>query len=153
MKLFNRLIVILGLTGILLSGCGDDESPSAKAKQLSIISGTWKISNVKVDNADVTSEYPSFELTLSGSAKSDVFAYGIVGRPDLSPWPAGGTWSFGSDLKSNLVRDPSTSDVLNMNYTVTKTQLTIDFMFNGLGYDASRVNSAAGNWVYTFTKK
>src|SRR5688572_15060609 len=153
MKLYNRMIVILGLTGIFLSGCGDDETPSAKAKQLNTISGTWEIASVTIDNVDVTSEYSAFELTLSGSASSEVFAYGVVGRPGLSPWPAGGTWNFGSDLKSDLVRDPNTVDVLHMNYAVTKTQLTIEFMFTGLGYEASRVNSVEGNWVYMFTKK
>src|SRR6187399_2511 len=107
MKLYNRMIVILGLTGIILSGCSDNETPSAKEKQLNSISGTWKVTAVSMDNVDVTSEYPSFELTISGSAKSDVFVYGVVGRPDLSPWPAGGTWSFGSDVKTALVRDPS----------------------------------------------
>ena len=153
MKLYTRMIAILGLTGMILSGCNDDEKPSVKASQLNSLSGTWEVTAVTMDNVDVTSAYSSFDLTLSGSTKSDVFAYGATGRPDLSPWPAGGTWSFGTDVKSELVRDPNTVDVLHVDYTVTKTELTIEFMFNGEGYDGSRVNSAAGNWTYTFTKK
>lgn len=143
---------MLGLTGIFLSSCSDDESPSAKAKQLSNLSGTWQVATVTVDGTDVTQDYSAFELTLSGSAKTDVFTYAVTGRPALSPWPAGGTWSFGTDLKSEIVRDQGTDNLL-INYSITDSQLTMGFMFSGLGYNASRIRSSEGNWVYTFTKK
>jgi hypothetical protein len=143
---------MLGLTGIFLSGCSDDESPSAKETLLNNLSGTWQVASVTVDNADVTQDYAAFELTLSGSAKSDVFAYAVTGRPELSPWPAGGTWSFGTDMKSEIVRDQGTDNLL-INYSITDSQLTIGFMFSGLGYNASRIRSSEGNWVYTFAKK
>ena len=154
MKVFNKVIMMLSLTGVILSSCSsDDKAPSQEEKQLKMLADTWVVTSATMDGGDITSDYSSFELSLSGSASEEVYDYGVVGRPELSPWPSGGTWSFGSDLKSDLVRDPNTGDVLHMDYTVTKTQLTIEFMFNGLGYNASRVNSVEGNWVYTFTKK
>jgi hypothetical protein len=155
MKVYNRIVIILGLTGMILSGCGkDDPAPSQEEKQLNKLSDTWVVNTVTMDGGDVTSDYSSFELTLSGSANSAVYAYGVIGRPLLSPWPSGGTWTFGSDVVTDIRRDPGTGDQLQMNYTVTDTQLTIEFSFSGTGYNApARVNSAAGNWIYTFARK
>jgi hypothetical protein len=151
MKVYNRILVMLGLTGFILSSCGsDDPSPSQKEKQLTKLSDTWVVTSVTLDEGDVTSAYANFELTLSGSANAA--AYGVVGRPALCPWPSGGTWEFGSDMTTDITRDPGTIDELHMNYSVTTTQLIISFSFNGEGYNA-RTNSAAGSWLYTFAKK
>jgi hypothetical protein len=146
--------MIFSLTGLILSGCSKDEDakPSAEAKQLTQLSGTWVVSSVTVDGENKTSDYASFELTLSGSANATAYAYGINGRPLLSPWPAGGTWVFGSDITTAIIRDPGTDDQIQMNYMVTETQLTVEFMFSGTGYNAAKVSSAAGSWVYVFTR-
>lgn len=146
------IIILLGLTGFFLSGCNDEETPSAKEKQLSNLSGTWELASVTMGGVDVTPEYSSFELTLSGSARSDVFDYVVAGRPELSPWPVRGTWSFGPDLKSEIMRDPGTDDALLMSYSVTGSRLVVEFTFIGLGYQA-RTRSAEGIWIYTFEKK
>lgn len=154
MKLYNGIILIMfGLTGVLLSGCNDGDQPSAKEKQLNSISGTWKISSASLDGQDVTADFAGFEVTFSGAPDADLFTYGVKGRPDLSPWPAGGTWSFGSDLKSTLVRDPGTSDELLIDYSITGSQLTMEFFFQGTGFKAGRVAGTDGNWAFTFTKK
>src|SRR6187551_1310474 len=143
MKLYSRIMIVLGLTAVFLASCDNkNEDPSPKEVQLNNLSGTWKVSSATVDGSDVKSDYAAFELTLSGSANADVFAYGVTGRPDLSPWPAGGTWKFGADLNSDLVRDPATADELSMDYSITGSQLTVKFIFNGVGYNGSRVNTA-----------
>jgi hypothetical protein len=105
-----------------------------------------------MDGGNVAAEYSDFELTLSGSGSPSVFAYGVAGRPALSPWPAGGTWKFGSGITTDITRDPATIDELQMNYSVTETQLIVSFSFSGEGYNA-RVGSSAGSWVFTFAKK
>jgi hypothetical protein len=105
-----------------------------------------------MSSTDYTDEYSDFELTLSGSAGTSVYAYGVVGRPVSSPWPAGGTWSFGSDFKTDILRDPGTIDELEVTYSVTDNQLIIEFSYAGEGYDA-RVASVTGNWTYTFEKQ
>src|SRR6187455_3391774 len=124
MKLFNSILIItLGLTALFLSGCSKENDPSEKEKQLNSISGTWKISSAALDGQDVTAEFAGFEVTFSGSPTADLFTYGVTGRLDVSPWPAGGTWRFGSDL-SNIIRDPGTADELLINYSITASQLT-----------------------------
>lgn len=137
-----------------MTGCSDDEkAPSQEAKQLNQLSGTWVVTSATLDGSNVTSDYSSFELTLSGSANAAVYAYGVTGRPLLSPWPAGGTWAFGTNLENSMLRDPGTDDELSISYGVSETQLTITFMFNGTGYEASRVNSAEGDYEFTMIRK
>jgi peptidoglycan hydrolase-like protein with peptidoglycan-binding domain len=153
MQLTNKIFGLLILAGVLLlSGCGSDESMSAQEKQLKKLSATWVVTNATMGGTNYTADYADFELTLSGSANSSVYAYGVLGRPEISPWPAGGTWAFGSDVKTMLTRD-SGADQLSIAYTVTNTQLTMSFSFTGEGYSAARVNSVSGNWTYTFSKK
>ena len=155
MKGIMKIGIMLGLTGLILSGCSnEDPAPSKKEKQLNKLSDTWVVTSVTMDGGDVTPEYAAFELTLSGTANSAVFAYGVIGRPLLSPWPSGGTWNFGSDITTEITRDPGTPDQLQMIYSVTDTQLIVEFSFSGEGYNApTRVNSAAGDWIYTFGRK
>jgi hypothetical protein len=152
MKWMYKILVAFGVTGFIFSGCSDDESLSATEKQLDKLSGTWVISEATMSSTDYTDEYADFELTLSGSAGTSVYAYGVVGRPVSSPWPAGGTWSFGSDIKTDIVRDPGTSDELEVTYAVSGSQLIITFLYAGDGYNA-RVGSVSGNWTYTFERK
>lgn len=149
-----KVIAILILTStVLLSACGSDEPTSSQEKQLKKLSATWVVTNVTGDGTDYTDEYRDFELTLSGSSNSSVYAYGVLGRPEISPWPSGGTWVFGTDVKTTITRDSGTSDQLAIAYSVTDSQLTIMFSFSGDGYESSRVNSVSGNWTYTFVKK
>jgi hypothetical protein len=153
MKLNNRILVVLGLTGILLSGCSEEETPNQKDKQLNKLSGTWVVTSATMGSMDYTEDYSNFELTLSGSSSATVYAYAVAGRPEVSPWLQGGTWSFGSDVKAMITRDPETIDELQMIYSATDTQLVVEFSFTGAGYEASRVNSVEGNWEYIFAKK
>jgi hypothetical protein len=154
MQLTNKIIGLLMLTGVLLlSGCGSEESISTQSKQLKKLSATWIVTNATMGGTNYTADYADFELTLSGSTNSSVYAYGVSGRPEISPWPSGGTWIFGSDAKTTLVRDSGTVDAVQIAYTVSDTQLTITFNFAGEGYNAGRVNSVSGDWSYTFSKK
>jgi len=154
MKVYKKMILVIGMAGAILlqTGCSDDETKSEKDTQLDKLSHTWELTSAKLDGADAEG-YESFEVTLSGSAGASVFAYGVVGRPEVSPWPSGGTWTFGPTISSQLVRDPDTDDELDIAYVVTNTTLEIDFQFSGEGYETGKVRSAEGHWEYTFTKK
>ncbi len=59
------------------------------------------------------------ECCEGGDVTQATYSYTIAGRPDRSPWPAGGSWTFGSDIESQIVRDPGSDHELNISYTVT----------------------------------
>jgi hypothetical protein len=154
MQLKNKIIVLFILTAmLLLSACSSDETMSAQEKQLKKLSATWVVTSASMDGTDYSAEYADFELTLSGSTNSSVYAYGVLGRPEISPWSSGGTWVFGTDVKSTLTRDSGADDATEIAYSVTDDQLTLSFSFAGEGYHSGRISSVSGNWTYTFSKK
>jgi len=164
MKAFRILITIISL-GVVLTYSGCSKSSPAETtqeKQLKLLSQTWKAPTVSLGGVDQTASWTSFQLTVSGTATGTTYNYACTGRPPLSPWPAGGgannlgTWSFGTDPVTQIIRDPSSAtDTLPMTYTVTaasgttKATLTIDFTFAGNGY--TRVSSVAGAWHFVFS--
>lgn len=150
MKSFIKIFLILVCAGLL--SCSKSDSPSTEGKLLSKLTNTWQVTSAELN--DVLQEgYESFELTISGSAGSAVFAYGVVGRPQVSPWPSGGTWNFGETATSQIIRDPGSADELVITYQVTNTQLIIDFQYAGEGFNAAKAASTEGHWVFTFEKK
>ncbi len=165
MKAAFRILITIVSLGVIFTNSGCKKSSPAEttqAKQLRLLSQTWKISTVSLGGVDQTAKWPGFQLTISGTSTSTTYNYTCTGRPALSPWPAGGgtnslgTWSFGADPVTQIIRDPSsTPDTLPMTYTVTaasgstKAALSISFNFTGNGY--TRVSNVAGAWVFNFT--
>lgn len=152
MKSTNILIWMGWVSFLILQSCGSDESPSKEEVQLKKLSHTWQLVTAEKDNV-AEEGFDNFELTFAGSSGSDVFTYGTVGRPDLSPWPAGGTWVFGSTVTTRLIRDPGTEDELDIDYNLTDSTLELVFYFGGDGYSTGRVKGTEGHWVFTFTKQ
>ena len=143
-------LVFLGLI-LIFSGCGSKSTPaeSTQDKQLGLLSQTWKVGTVTLDTKDqnATGAWTNFQLTISGTKGGTTFNYSCAGRPTLGPWPASGTWTFGTDPVTQIIR---TEDNLNMTYTVTPTTLQVNFNYAGNGY--SRVSNVSGNWIFNFTK-
>ncbi len=169
MKAFRLLITVVSLGFILTySGCGKSSpGESTQQKQLKLLSQTWKMKSVSLTGVDQTSSWTGFQLIISGTfsstAASATYNYSCTGRPALSPWPAGGgtnslgTWSFGADPVTQIIRDPNDANgnTLPMTYTVaaasgsTPATLQISFTYNGNGY--TRVSNVSGGWLFTFT--
>jgi hypothetical protein len=108
----------------------------------------------------MTDLYQNMELTISGTFDKDIntlYNYSLTGRPngvgDKSPWPASGTWKFKDGVSgvsaTTIVR---TEDNLDMNYTVTETQLQLTFLYLGDGY-SGRTSAVGGEWIFVFEPK
>ena len=148
-----KSLLLMASVGVLftLSNCGSPSpAPEPVAdQQLAKLSKVWKVTNVKLGGADKTTAYPGFQLTVTGTKGATSFGYTTSGRPSLSPWKANGTWAFGVEPLTMLVRDPdNTADKLDMTYTVNEATLTISFTYQGAGY--TRVDVVKGAWVFTF---
>lgn len=150
MKAFRILTTGVSLGVILIfTGCGGKGTPaeSTQDKQLRLLSQTWKASTVTLDTKDQSATWTNFQLTITGTKGNTTFDYSCSGRPTLGPWPANGTWKFGTDPVTQVVR---TEDNLTITYTVTETTLQMNFNYTGNGY--SRVSNVSGNWIFNFTK-
>ncbi len=155
MKAFRILTTVVSFGIILVvSGCGGKGTPaeSTQDKQLGLLSHTWKVSAVTlggVDQSTTSAPWTGFQLTISGTKGGTTFNYSCASRPTTnSPWPASGTWTFGTDPVTQIIR---TEDNLAMTYTVTATTLQINFHFTGTGYPGPRISNIGGDWVFNFT--
>jgi hypothetical protein len=156
MKAFRILLAVVSL-GVIVSysGCGSKggSSETTQDKQFGLLSAqTWKVSTVSLGGIDQSASYPAgtFQLTISGTKGQTTFNYACPGRPALSPWPSNGTWAFGTDPVTQIIRDKGTANELAMTYIVTASTLQINFTYSGSGY--TRVNNVSGQWVFNFTK-
>lgn len=157
MKFYAKSVLsVLAIVALLgYSGCGPDPAPeeSVSDQQLAKLSATWNLTgtnaNVTLDGVSKKTDYNGFTLTISGTPGSSSFGYACASRPALSPWPASGTWAFGSDPATMITRD-SGAKALPISYVVTANTLELTFTYNGAG--ESRNSVVTGKWVFTLTK-
>jgi hypothetical protein len=166
MKLSTKilsLLVLFGLATFYIScdpGGGDDKTEAEK--QLIKLNSNWTLQSAN-DGSDRTADFPNLKLEITGTyVKDGVYNYKFTGtRPNPSPWPANGTWKFGSNVSTDLIRDPSTPGTPNpneidMTYTLTDTQLEIKFNIptgsTGWAGGTTRERSVTGDWTFTFVK-
>lgn len=155
MKIIIQGLVIFFILGGLATFTSCDPGPPPKTVeeiQLLLLSKTWNPTAVTLDGVDKLSDYSSFGLGLTGTAGSIPYSYTTTGRPSFSPWPSSGTWQFGTNLSTDIVRDPgSVNDELTITYQASETppQLQMTFSFSKPGYPA-RTGNVTGTWIFTF---
>jgi hypothetical protein len=168
MKLIARFLSLTLLAGaaVLYASCDGDggETKSEQQIQLEALSKTWTLTGAELSGDDTRfDDFTDMKLSISGAFSAGQpngpYPYTIAGElPTPSPWPRTGTWSFGSQVKSQLIRNPSpgaNAEDLEMFYTLTGNTLTIEFNCEGDGCEfaggSGRVASNEGEWVFTFT--
>jgi hypothetical protein len=156
MKLLTRILSLITIVSVSLffASCGGDGGggTSTEKVQLKKLTKTWQIVSANLSGgspADKTPDYVDFTLTLTGTFDSDSnedfpYDYTTTGRPDLSPWNANGSWGFGSNPKTQIVRD----DGLGITYSINSTgQLTLQYMYDGDGFESAKAAEVEGQWT------
>lgn len=149
-------LVILGSV-IALSGCGGGggNSEPLPDKQFGLLSKDWKVQDasggsVLLGATDSTAHWTNFVLSITGT-KGNASSYGFscTGRPPRSVWPAQGTWVFGTDPTTQILR----SDDAAITYTIDAAgkNLQLKFSFSGSGY--TRVSNLTGDWTFNLIPK
>ena len=160
MKLITRFLSlsVLVAAAILYAGCdgGGEDTKSEQQLQLEGLVGTWTLTSATLDGDARTTDFTNMKLSLSGSfvdPSTDLYTYSITGTtPTPSPLPRSGKWKFGSNVKTQLIRDPGTED-FPISYTLAGTTLTLTFDCATCDYPGgSRVSSVNGEWVMVFAK-
>lgn len=120
-------------------GSSKDPSPTDEMKSI-LMSGTWQLQNVTVDNVDRTSVYSG--LTLAFSATSFTASNGRV------IWPASGTWKFSDDTGKSITLD----DALPVSIgEATSSKLVLSLSWSKTTF-GGRLESVKGSHVFTFGK-
>lgn len=147
-KITIQFVQVLSVLSILfLSGCGSKSDPipavetdAAKNTKL-LTAGTWSVQTVLVDGVDKTIVYKDLKLTFT--------ATGFTSTGGGSVWPATGTWKFADDTGKVITR----GDGLSINLTeVSSTKLVLALTWTKTTLDGGRVESVAGQHVFTFGK-
>jgi hypothetical protein len=162
MKLLTRTLSLLTIASLALffANCGGDggEDTPVEKTQLGKLVGTWEIESATLEGSadpdQVNEDYAGFTLTLDGTYNEDEtdpfpYNYETEGRPDLSPWDLNGAWAFGSNPKSQIVRE----DGLGIVYTLASDgTLTLEYTFFGDGFPNTKSAEVEGNWTLVLTK-
>lgn len=168
MKITLRLLslLILVVVSTFYAGCKKetDDSETEEKKQLDKLVGAWTLEAAN-DGTDrtvdfLTEENPPAPLVLhvqGNYVEGGTYNYSFTGkRPDPSPWPESGTWKFGTNKATQIIRDPNGPEEITMNYVVTETNLEISFVVpdgsDGWPGGTSRISNVIGNWSFTFKK-
>ncbi|HEY0655596.1 MAG TPA: hypothetical protein VGD65_20820 [Chryseosolibacter sp.] len=157
MKVATRLLTLLAIVGLAVfySSCKPDEKDNrtTEEKQLDQLKATWALVSAN-DGTDRTADFANLVLTIGGSfSQGGTYNYSFTGtRPNPSPWPASGTWKFGTDPLTQIIRDPGQDIEIDATYEVTATSLEITFVIpdNWVG---GRTTSVSGTWTFTFAKQ
>ena len=150
-------LFILVSAGIFYASCdgGDDPQKSQEESQLEKLKGTWNIQSVVNDATTRTDEYPGMTVAFSGTfSEGGTYNYtsDATSWPDTSPWKALDAWKFDpASIASVIVRQ---EDDVPMTYTLSNADKTLElrFDYSGDGFHNARVESVAGEWIFTFTK-
>lgn len=158
MKLLTRtlsLFTIASLTLFFANCGGDDPKKSKEEVQLGKLKKTWTIVSAELDGDPRTADFTGFTLEISGTYDKNAepgdypYDYTVSGsRPTPSPWPGPpgtGTWEFGGDPETLIVRDDGVGIVYSIN---SSGQLTLQFTCDGCNYDGARTVEVDGNWEF-----
>ena len=151
-RILSLLILVSASLFYMSCDGGDDDKKSEEETQLGKLSSTWTISKAELDDEDRTTSFSNLKLTLSGTYTEDgaSYDYSFTGtRPNPSPWPASGTWKFGSPATSQIIR---LFDNMPIAYTVSDNQLTLTFDCTTCDFAGSRGKKVNGTWEFIFTK-
>lgn len=161
MKLLTRTLSLLTIASLALffTNCGGSEGGGTPVEktQLGKLEGTWVIESATLDGSadpdQIEEDYADFTLTLSGTFDEDndlpfPYTYTTSNRPDLSPWEANGNWGFGSNPKTQIVRD----DGIGIKYTLASDgSLTLEYNFTGNGFPNAKAAEVDGDWTLVLT--
>lgn len=159
MKYVARLLSLslLVSAGLFYASCdgGEDPGTSQEETQLNKLKGTWNIQSVVNDGTTRTDEYPGMTVTIAGTfVEGGTYNYtsDADSWPSVSPWKALDTWKFKSaNVGSIVIRQ---SDLTEMTYTLSNSDktLSLDFNYEGPGFNNGRTETVTGNWVFVLTK-
>ncbi|HEX8040339.1 MAG TPA: hypothetical protein VF490_14375 [Chryseosolibacter sp.] len=161
MKILSRIASVLILAAIagFYTSCKDKEGNKKTEEEIQLgkLKAVWTLESAN-DGQDRTADFSNLKLTLEGNyVEGGTYNYSFTGtRPEPSPWPVSGTWKFGTNKATDIIRDPGTASETAMNYQVTDTNLILTFNVPdgsaGWPGGTSRVRSVSGDWTFTFTK-
>jgi hypothetical protein len=135
-------IVAIQLAALFfISSCKPDEPTAQEVNRKKLMSGTWRVAEVKVDGVNQTSLFTGMTLQFTKDQYTST-----NGDP---VWPASGTWEF-EDAKATMIsRDDGIFITIE---AITNSELVLSLTWDENTYSGGRQKSIAGPHVFKFTK-
>lgn len=143
MKIYTHRILatmLLIMVSLAQTAC-DGNEPDPAADALKQLTGSWQVSQVKVDGMDRTDLFDDFSLVIAQKQFS-----ATNGEP---VWPASGTWTFADDQGTTFTRDDGVVVTIE---SVSNTSLVLSLMWTKTTLGAGREKSVSGAHVFEFRK-
>ena len=150
-------VAVLGIV-IAFSGCGGGGGNTAPLsdRQFGLLKKKWKVdvnfagggvlygAPGSSNTVDSTSHWTNFTIEVKGTTGQPPFSYECTGRHFPNVWKGTGTWTFGDDPATQIVRDDGAAITYSIDPASSKLQLA--FSFTG-GY-TSRVSNVSGSYTF-----
>jgi hypothetical protein len=148
--IFKILPIVLCFFSLQFFSCSKKHDPRPITDiQLDKLGTNWKVTRVTTDGVQQDG-YANLILSFTGSKGSNSFNYTVSGRPFVSPWKETGAFTFDT---TNPVETLHRDDGVEVEYIVTGTTLSLQFIFSGPGYVSGRSNALTGKWIFEFQKQ
>jgi hypothetical protein len=139
------ILIGLCLALTVLTGCSDDATPplTEEEKYHARLNGTWKVTDVRVDDLLVTSAFSTMTLVI------DENNYEVTNAvPPI--WPNGGTITLVETQGAQPFALKRSDEVVMTVTALTATTLALKFQY--AAPDHGRLSSVSGNYEFRFTK-
>jgi len=160
MKLLIRTLSLLAIASLTLffANCGgDDGDPKSEEEvQLDKLKGTWEVVSAELEGNPGAQIDTDFTLTISGTFDSDSpegpYSFSVTGTQAPSPWPPSGTWEFGGDPKTQIVR---LNDNMGIVYSIDSGSGNLTLLFScptgGCQFAGARTKEVEGDWEFVLS--
>lgn len=135
-----KITVFAGLfcLAAVFNSCKKDD-PDPLAQRINELTASWKLGSVKNDNADVTSQYTGFTLSVSGN--------NYITTKGGNPWPESGSYEIRKDDLSKIIRSDGVTITID---EITTSTLVLSFNYSNL--TGGRTKGVTGNFTFSLIK-
>lgn len=131
---------------LLFTGCDKKNEPSLPDIHTSLLSRTWNLVSVTLDEEESLLISPDFQLIMTKGE------FEVTGTLDGSPWPSSGAWVLVNSQGNGGALKRMNDDVtISYNFSADG-KLTLAFTYTGEGFGAARQASVQGDWLFVLER-
>lgn len=154
MKTIKNIFILAIITTIItFPSCSSDDSSDT---DISItidekLAGSWSISSVRLDGADVTGDFSGFGVTLNSNGNgSNSGSYTVNGGYNLLD----GSGSYSVNGTSSLSLSTNQGNNITVSIELSNDDNTLSFSFFNptTTFGGGRINGTAGDYVFVLNK-
>src|SRR5690349_10736515 len=134
------MIVVMGMVAMACGGGDSEPTKQDKVRKL-LTAGTWKIQSVTVGDLDAMELFENTQITFTKN--------GFTSTNGAPVWPATGSWSFGDDAATKLIRSDEVEITIT---TIDEETFSCDLYWDENVFGEGRTDAVEGEHSFVFKK-